>query len=222
MNDSRIICLKNENNLGIQKTLNRGLREAKGEYIARIDDDDIWIDKDKLKKQVEFLNTNRKYSLVGIGGVIVIDEEGKELFRYLLPDTDEKIRNKILTKNCFCHTGTVFRKEAALSCGGYSETEETKHIEDYDLWLKMGLTANFYNIPIYGLKHTMNKNSISLNNKLEQFKKSIILSEKYKNKYSGYVQAYIGKNLIVIFYGLFDLFFPGRIKNMIHKIYKNL
>ena len=60
----------------IQKTLNKGLREAKGEYIARIDDDDEWIDKDKLQKQFDFLENNKDYILIGTG-VVVIDENGK-------------------------------------------------------------------------------------------------------------------------------------------------
>src|SRR3989344_3196134 len=48
--DSRIIFVKNKENLGIQKTLNRGLSLAKGIYIARIDDDDEWADKNKLSE----------------------------------------------------------------------------------------------------------------------------------------------------------------------------
>ena len=77
-NDTRIKYIKNEFNLGIQKTLNYGLRESKGEYIARIDDDDIWCDKEKLNKQVDFLNTNPKCVLVGTG-VIIVDKDNKEL-----------------------------------------------------------------------------------------------------------------------------------------------
>ena len=55
--DGRIKLMRNEKNLGIQKSLNRGLVAAKGEYVARIDDDDEWIDKDKLKKQADFLTS---------------------------------------------------------------------------------------------------------------------------------------------------------------------
>ena len=63
-NDSRIRYIRSETNLGIQKTLNKGLKEARGKYIARIDDDDIWIDKDKLKVQLEFLENNKNYLFV--------------------------------------------------------------------------------------------------------------------------------------------------------------
>jgi teichuronic acid biosynthesis glycosyltransferase TuaG len=52
--DSRIQYVKNDSNLGIQKSLNRGLHLAQGKYIARIDDDDQWIDTEKLTKQLNF------------------------------------------------------------------------------------------------------------------------------------------------------------------------
>lgn len=58
--DERIVVI-NQDNVGLQKTLNRGLNLARGEYIARIDADDEWVDNDKLKNQVEFLDANRDY-----------------------------------------------------------------------------------------------------------------------------------------------------------------
>ena len=69
-------------NKGISEYLNIGLRNARGKYIARIDDDDFWCHKDKLKLQVEFMEKNPEYVVVG-GGVILVDGNGDELFRYL-------------------------------------------------------------------------------------------------------------------------------------------
>jgi len=60
---------------GISEYLNIGLRNSRGEYIARIDDDDFWCHKDKLKMQVEFLDKNPEYVVVG-GGVILVDKDG--------------------------------------------------------------------------------------------------------------------------------------------------
>ena len=148
-NEKRIIYIKNESNLGIQQTLNKGLKEAKGEYIARIDDDDMWIDKDKLLKQVEFLEKNKDCVLVGTG-LVAVNEEGKEIFRTFNPELDAIIRNKILSKTCFTHSSVMFRKALAMQLGGYSELSEVRHIEDYDLWLKMGTVGKLANLPIYG------------------------------------------------------------------------
>jgi glycosyltransferase involved in cell wall biosynthesis len=217
--DNRIIYLKNEVNLGIQKTLNKGLREAKGEYIARIDDDDEWIDKDKLQKQVEFLSNNQNHVLVGTG-VIVIDEKGTELFRYLLPEKDKDIKKKILGKNCFVHSSVMFRKNLALSLGGYDELKDTRHIEDYDLWLKLGTVGNLANLPIYAVKFTLREGSISSTNKTEQFKKNINLAKKYKDKYPNYFGALFRAYARIIVYG-FILKSPIKFSlNRLIKFYK--
>jgi glycosyltransferase involved in cell wall biosynthesis len=96
--DERIVYVKNEENSGIQKSLNRGLQVAKGAYIARIDDDDGWSDREKMKRQVTFLDEHKDYVLVGTGAVIV-DEHKKELTKYLMPQHDADIRKKILSKN---------------------------------------------------------------------------------------------------------------------------
>jgi glycosyltransferase involved in cell wall biosynthesis len=75
--DKRIVYIRNDKNLGLAKTLNVGLGTAKGEYIARLDADDEWIDVDKLKKQVSLLDKYPEYTLVGTGAVVV-DENGQE------------------------------------------------------------------------------------------------------------------------------------------------
>lgn len=217
--DSRIIYLKNEKNLGIQKTLNRGLKEAKGEYIARIDDDDEWVDKDKIKKQVEFLESKPDHVLVGTG-VIVIDENNNELFRYLLPESDKDIKGRILGKNCFVHSSVMFRKLTALEFGGYDESTSTRHIEDYDLWLKLGTVGKFANLPLYAIKFTQRSGSISGKNKIEQFKKNIKLIKTYKNKYPNYLGAFIRSYARILIYG-FILKSPIKFSlNKLIKIYK--
>ncbi|MES3032183.1 MAG: glycosyltransferase family 2 protein [Patescibacteria group bacterium] len=187
--DSRVKYIKNETNLGIQKALNKGLREAKGEYIARIDDDDVWIDKDKLKKQVEFLDKNKDYVLIGTG-VIVIDENKKELFRYLPPQEDNEIRNKILYKNCFTHSSVLFRKNVAFEFGGYSEDPNVKHIEDYDLWLKLGTMGKFANLRTYSIVFTQRGGAISAKNRVVQAKRSLYVIKKFKNKYPRFFRGY--------------------------------
>ena len=216
--DQRIVYLKNESNLGIQKSLNRGLKEAKGKYIARIDDDDEWVDKDKLRKQVEFLDTNIDYVLVGTG-TMVIDESGKEIFRYLLPETDKEIRNKILSKNCFVHSSVVFRKDASLKFNGYTEEKEDTHIEDYDLWLKLGTVGKLVNLSIYGINYMARDGSISSIHKLEQLRKNITLIKKYKNRYPNYNKFIVWSYFRLFIYRL-SCIFPSPFINKVIKFYK--
>ena len=170
--DPRVRYIKNEKNLGIQKSLNKGLREAKGAWIARIDDDDQWTDKEKIDKQVNFLKTHKGYILLGTG-LITQDTKGKELYRFYNPRKDRDIRKKILYRNCFSHSTVMFSKEAALKAGGYSESAHALHIEDYDLWLRLGMIGKFANIRDYAVRLTIHKSSISAVHKIVQFKKQL-------------------------------------------------
>src|SRR3989344_8883541 len=118
--DSRIKYFRNDERLYISKSRNKALGLAQGEYVAVLDSDDVWSDRDKLKKQYEFLERNKDYVLVG-GGVIVIDEFGKETRRYFNRESDENIRGKILFQNQFAHSSVMFKRDVALKVGGYDE-----------------------------------------------------------------------------------------------------
>lgn len=63
--DDRILYYKNNNNLKLTRTLNKWIELAQGKYIARIDDDDIRCDREKLSKQVNFMETHLEYGLCG-------------------------------------------------------------------------------------------------------------------------------------------------------------
>lgn len=218
--DSRIIYLKNEQNLGLQKSLNRGLQEAQGEYIARVDDDDEWVDEDKLKNQVEFLDKNPDYVLAGTG-VIVINQQGNELFRFLSPGADNEIRKRILGQNCFSHSSVLFRKEAAFKAGLYPETKKTLHVEDYYLWLKLGQQGKFHNLPIYGIKFMIRPGAIGSRHKLKQFWHDILLSWEFRNKYPNFLVGFIRSWLRLIFYGLGGFLPFLHLKYRVMKKYKS-
>lgn len=203
--DQRIKILNNDKNLGIQKTLNRGLNLARGEYIARIDADDEWIDINKLQKQVEFLNNNSKYVLIG-AGVSIVDYLGKENYKIFLPRTDKEIRKKMLKANQFFHSSIVIRKSALEKTGFYNENVDIKHVEDYDLWLRLGQVGDFYNLPIIALRYRDINSSISRQNIIEQLKKNISLIKKYRDYYPGFYFALIRNYLKLLIYGYGRLF----------------
>lgn len=77
--DQRIVYLKNQKNLKLTRTLNKGFAHAKGKYIARIDDDDIWSDEKKLEKQVNFMEKHPEYGLCWVDTIQMIDENGSLL-----------------------------------------------------------------------------------------------------------------------------------------------
>lgn len=216
--DDRIKYLKNENNLGLQKTLNKGINIAKGEYIARIDDDDEWIDAGKLEKQIEYLDNNQKCVLVGTGGVF-FNEEGVELVRYLNKENDKSIRGSMLLKNNFIHSSVVFRKIKALEAGLYGEGQDVRHVEDYDLWLRLGLLGELHNLPIFGVRYLVRKGGISLKNRKEQFLKSFNLIKKYQKYYPNYFLAYMISFFRFSLYGIY-LKIPKKIQKVILYFYK--
>lgn len=217
--DNRIKYLKNDFNLGIQKTLNKGIKESKGEYIARIDDDDEWIDKDKLEKQINFLSKHQDCVLVGTG-VIVVNEDGEELLRYLLPESNEAIKARILGKNCFVHSSVMFKRDVVLGLGGYNESKESRHIEDYDLWLRLGTIGKLANLPVYAVKFTSREGSLTAVNRVEIFKKIIKLIKNYKNSYPNYFWALLRSIARVVVYGVIIKTPIRFFLNRIIKIYK--
>lgn len=197
-NDLRIILIKNEKNIGLQKTLNKGLNIAKGIYIARLDSDDRWINTEKIEKQINFLKTNPDYIIIGTGS-ICIDENKNFIKKYFKKETDKEIRETILGYNCFIHSSVVFRKKEALDMGGYSENINEKHVEDYDLWLKLGTLGKMYNIKSFDIEYTIRKDSISNKNLIEQLQKTIHVANRYKKSYPKNKVINIIRNYIRLF-----------------------
>ncbi len=187
--DPRIRPVRNERNNypDISKNLNKGIEIAQSPYIARLDDDDFWIDSDKLKKQFDFLEKNSDYSVIG-GGVIVVDPNGRELFRYFKNEKDEDIRKKALFSNPFSHTTVMFRKNQAISVGGYSNWI---YAEDWDLWLKLGKLGKFYNFQDYFTKYTLTGANKSFVYQRPQAKMILKIISSHKSDYPNFWIAYI-------------------------------
>ncbi len=184
--DDRIRYLKNEQNRGLQKTLNRGLQEARGELIARIDDDDMWSDSSKLSHQVLFFQEHPTCVLLGTGAQ-VINAAGEFVTRYQFPQTDQKLRRMLLSRNCFIHSSVMMRAKTVIAAGGYPEDTHSRHVEDYALWLAVGAYGTIHNLPTYSVTLVQHAGSISFNNKLFQFKRGAALTRRYKDNYPSYV-----------------------------------
>lgn len=151
----KIRLLINEKNLGLNKTLNRCLKEAKGKYIARMDGDDISLKK-RFEKEVEFLNKHPNFAIVS-SPMIYFDENGDwgkgKAIEY------PKIKDFINHSPFFCHAPCMVRKEAYLDVGGYSEDPRTLRFEDCHLWYKMYAKGYYgYNIqePLYKMRDDRN------------------------------------------------------------------
>lgn len=186
--DKRIIYLRNDRQSGISKTSNKGLRRAKGEYVAIIDDDDYWAKKDKLELQVKFLDSHPDYVGAG-GGLILIDENGKETLRFLKPETDEVIRKRALFANPIANVTTIFRKEAAEKIGFYDES--FSYAADWEFWLNLGRLGKLCNFPEYFAYYLMAGQNTSFIKQRNHLKNGLRIINKYKSDYPGFFGAFI-------------------------------
>lgn len=130
--DSRIrLITKDKNNcfIGYVENLNTMIAEAKGDFIAKFDADDIWV-KDKLKKQVKDLQSNSDIFLLS-ANAYRIDESGEVNGEVIRPYDPEESARMLLKSNPFCHPSILFRNE------GYLYRPKMYYTEEYDLYLRM-------------------------------------------------------------------------------------
>lgn len=177
--------LEKDKVFGITKYLNHGINIAKGRYIARLDDDDSWCHPDKLKIQVAYLDKNPECVLVG-SGAILVNEKDEDLYKYYKNETDKKIRQYALFSNPFTHTTVLFRKDAALSVGGYKKMQ---YAEDWDLWLKLGKLGKLYNFKEHFTRYLSAGQNNSFLHLKSQSKTLFSIIRTYKDSYPNYRKA---------------------------------
>ncbi len=129
---SNIVLLRNARNMGLNQTLNNCLAVARGEYIARMDGDDISLPT-RFEKEVRFLDEHPEYAIVSTP-MIYFDEDGE--FKRGTGGY-EPTRNDFIAGRTFCHAPCMVRKEAYMAVNGYSVSKYLLRLEDQHLWLKM-------------------------------------------------------------------------------------
>ena len=107
--DPRIRLVKNGRNIGLTESLNRGIRLARGKYVARQDADDISLP-ERLSSQLLFLDKHRGIGLVGTS-FDIIDSSGRLCEQVILPTDNETLQELLWVRNCFCHGSVMMRKE---------------------------------------------------------------------------------------------------------------
>ena len=139
--DDRIRIIQNKEKLGLADSLNLGMREAKGEYLARIDGDDL-ARSDRFALQVEFLDKNREYGLVGsLQHHFGINTD----YIHDVPKEHKDILAGLIYDCLVCHSTIMMRKKAFIDNRLFYD--KTKQAEDYELWTRACKIFKFYNIP---------------------------------------------------------------------------
>jgi glycosyltransferase involved in cell wall biosynthesis len=183
-NDPRINIVSNKKNLGLNKTLNIGIANAKGKYIARLDADDLAY-KHRLKLQIKILEKYEDAGLVA-SGTEVIDSNGKSRGYSEYCFKPEEIFYILHFRNCLTHSSVMFSKDLVKMLGGYAENIEA---EDLELWHKIAGVSKIYFIKkalVKWREYRLSKSALSANTleksavRLCQQKVQKITNNKYK------------------------------------------
>lgn len=213
-NDKRIIYIKNKTNLKLTESLNKWLKKSKWKYIARIDDDDIWIN-DKLEKQISFMEINREYWLCWTS-IIIINSEWKEIHKTYMREKNYEIKDNLLKSNQFTHSSIIIKK-SILNKAWWHYCKKWEWVEDYELWLRIWKISKLYNIRECLVKYRWLSNSISRKNQKQQQLNSIKLWFKYKKNYNNFILSFFYK---IVFFILIHIFNEKKIKFNLWKFNK--
>jgi len=153
--DQRIRMVHNNVNHGLTNCLNQGLTLARGEYIARMDGDDVSL-AERLERQVAFLAANRRVGVCGTW-VQTIGEFGGRVERY--PTSNADIRCQLLFGDVLAHPSVMIRR-SLLAEHGLTYNPTFQYAQDYDLWVRIGEHAELANIPHVLLHYRLHRQQV--------------------------------------------------------------
>jgi glycosyltransferase involved in cell wall biosynthesis len=161
--DPRIKAVDNEKNLGLIATLNKGIGLAAGDYIVRMDCDDISM-KNRLRKQVEFMEQHKNIGVCGSYYHLMLNGK-KALVDF--PVTPDEIKCHMIFNCPIAHPAAIIRK-SVLTEHHLRYREGFIHSEDWDLWTQLSAFAGIANIPEALLNYRVHDNQITGNEALAE------------------------------------------------------
>ncbi len=132
--DPRLVLLRSPSNLGLTRSLNIGLRAARGRYVARMDADDV-ADPERLRLQTAFLDWNSDHVLVG-AGYREIDTQGTPLRTVRKPMDDVELRWVSQVRTALEHSTVTFRRTGPDGAAFFYD-ERYRTAQDAELWLRL-------------------------------------------------------------------------------------
>jgi len=155
--DPRIRIITNMENLGLTKSLNNGLELSKGEYIARMDADDISL-AERLEIQVSFMDRNPQICVCG-SWVETIGNNIDEIWKY--PTNSDEIKCRQLFECSIAHPSAIIKKKY-LQDNQLNYDVKFERSQDYDLWVRISTLYNLANINKVLLKHRIHPNAVGI------------------------------------------------------------
>lgn len=152
--DNRIKIISQENK-GVIKSLNEAILNSKGDYIARMDADDISFPH-RIEKMLDYME---KHNLDLCGSsAVTINERGEEIGKITRPETKDEIMRFTILHNPFIHPSVMFRRSIIEKVGLY---KNFKHAEDYELWTRIVFKYKVANIQEPLLYYRIHENQIT-------------------------------------------------------------
>jgi glycosyltransferase involved in cell wall biosynthesis len=155
--DSRIVILTNEQNIGLTKSLNRGIKIAKGKYIARMDADDVSLLM-RFEKQIEIMENNP--NIIVCGSKIKVFGERKNKYRIPIPEKSDDIKDLLIRRNGIAHSTVLIRKDVLIR-NNILYNENYRVAQDYKLWTDLYNFGDYYNIQDFLLLYRASKSHVS-------------------------------------------------------------
>ena len=182
-NDKRIRIVKNDKNRGLVYSLNHGIKEAKGEYIVRMDTDDI-ADEKRIEKIYDYIKNHPEYAVVSSK---VVEFSGQQKFG-VLGKEGEKSKKDIMHGNILIHPSVIMRKDAIEKVGYYKEYNRA---EDFVLWCDLLLAGyRLYTMDDILLKYRVNPEDYN-KRKLKYRKGEIKARLEYYHKLGANIKDYL-------------------------------
>lgn len=176
LKDDRIKVLHNSKNMKIANSLNRGLEYSTGEYIARMDADDIALP-NRIEKQVDYLKKNKGTDICGTW-CEKIDSEGKCIGKIIYPLLHDDLKAMLLFNSCFAHPTVMFRRAVYQSVGGY---KDIMPIEDLEYWVRIVKGKRLANIPEILLKYRIHGNNVTITHTSKKLGKLLELLKEHQD-----------------------------------------
>lgn len=140
--DPRLVVIS-QPHAGLTVSLNRAIRQSRGELIARMDADDA-ARPERFARQVAYLDAHSEVGLLGTGSE-EITPSGEVVATVVPPATDSEIRQVLIRRNPFVHSSIMARRELIERAGGYDERLPVA--QDYDLWMRVAALTRLANLP---------------------------------------------------------------------------
>ena len=163
---------------GISHALNAGIRESCGEFIARIDADDI-MRKDRLALQKNFLEKHQDVVCVG-SQVTKINVNGIRIGRSGYPVSSKQITSTLLFRNCMAHPSVMYRRSSILEVNGYRP--DFDGVEDYDLWLRFSMIGQIRNMQLTLTSYRVWENQVTSKRKHLIFENTRRVRESFESQ----------------------------------------